>query len=93
MAKDELKVSLLFEIALAEITAPAEERRNATALYNPTTLGELPLLDGLPPSWTEYVQNLFHGKSITDWHKRFQQRFQWFESSHRRYENIDFRLH
>ena len=60
-AKDELKESLLFEISLAELTAPAEERRNATALYNPTTLAEMPHLEGLPPSWTQYIQNLFEG--------------------------------
>jgi len=30
--------------SLAEITAPAEERRNATTLYNPTTLDEMPHL-------------------------------------------------
>ena len=38
-AKEELKESLLFEIEMANITTPAEERRNATTLYNPTTLG------------------------------------------------------
>jgi membrane metallo-endopeptidase-like protein 1 len=58
-ANEELKESLLFEIDLANITVPSEERRNATALYNPTTLGALPSLEGLPPSWTEYVQKLF----------------------------------
>ena len=38
-ANEELKESLLFEIEMANITTPAEERRNATTLYNPTTLG------------------------------------------------------
>ena len=38
-AKEELKESLLFEIEMAKITTPVEERRNATTLYNPTTLG------------------------------------------------------
>jgi len=58
-AKKDLKESLMFEIDLANITVPSEERRNATALYNPTTLGALPSLEGLPPSWTEYIQKLF----------------------------------
>jgi hypothetical protein len=40
---------------------PTEERHNATTLYNPTTLGELPTLEGLPPSWTDYVWTLFEG--------------------------------
>ncbi len=58
----ELKEMLDFEISLANILTPSEERRNATTLYNPTTLGELPTLEGLPPSWTEYVRTLFEGK-------------------------------
>jgi len=57
-AKSELKKSLLFEISLANITAPKEERRNASVLYNPTTLGAVPTFPNLPPSWTEYVQTL-----------------------------------
>jgi len=41
VAESELKESLLFEIELAtDILKPKEERRNATLLYNPTTLGE-----------------------------------------------------
>ncbi len=56
-AKNELKESLLFEISLANINAPKEERRNASALYNPTTLGAIPTFDNMPP-WTEYVQTL-----------------------------------
>jgi membrane metallo-endopeptidase-like protein 1 len=58
-ALNELKESLLFEISLANITVPKEERQNASVLYNPTTLGELPNLDVLPPSWVTYVQTLF----------------------------------
>jgi len=50
---------LLFEISLANITVPKEERRNASVLYNPTTLGKLPILEALPPSWVTYVQTLF----------------------------------
>jgi len=58
-ALKELKESLLFEIGLANITVPKEERRNASVLYNPTTLGELPILEALPPSWVTYIQILF----------------------------------
>ena len=57
-AKVELKESLLFEISLAHVTTPKEERRNDTLLYNPTTIEALPLLDGFPQSWTEYIQNI-----------------------------------
>jgi len=53
----ELKESLFFEISLANITVPKEERLNASVLYNPTTLGELPILEGLPPSWVDYLQS------------------------------------
>ena len=58
VAKAELKESLLFEISLANINAPKEERRNASVLYNPTTLGAVPTFDELPPSWVEYVQTI-----------------------------------
>jgi len=58
VAKEELKESLLFEINLAYINVAKEERRNLSKIYHPTTLGELPIFEGLPPSWTEYVQKL-----------------------------------
>jgi membrane metallo-endopeptidase-like protein 1 len=57
-AKAEMKESLLFEISLAHVTTPKEERRNETLLYNPTTIEALPHLDGFPPSWTDYIQNI-----------------------------------
>jgi predicted metalloendopeptidase len=55
---------LLFEINLARILTPREERRNATLLYNPITLGEMKTYDELPPSWTEYFQNLFRNTDM-----------------------------
>jgi len=58
-ALNELKESLSFEISLANITVPKEEKRNSTLLYNPTTLGELPILEALPPSWVTYLQTMF----------------------------------
>ena len=65
-AKEQLKESLLLEISLANLSAPREERRDATKLYNPTTLGELDTdLDweehfGRPESWREYIEGLIY---------------------------------
>lgn len=65
-AKDELKESLLFEIALAKISKPKNERRNADLLYNPSTLDELPFYDGFPPSWTNFVQTILNETEDTN---------------------------
>jgi membrane metallo-endopeptidase-like protein 1 len=65
-AKAELKESLLFEIALANISKPKNERRNADSLYNPTTLEELPKYDGFPPSWTNFVQTILNETEDTN---------------------------
>ncbi len=59
-AETELMDVLKLEIALVNISAAREQRRNKTALYNPTTLGEFSSKPGLPPSWTAYVQNLMN---------------------------------
>jgi predicted metalloendopeptidase len=58
-AKTELKQVVEFEIKLANISAPREERRNDTLLYNPTTLGEIKSGPGLPESWTAYIQDVY----------------------------------
>jgi membrane metallo-endopeptidase-like protein 1 len=58
-AKTELKLALEFEIKLANISTPREERRDGSKLYNPTTLGNMKTGPGLPESWTTYVQDLF----------------------------------
>ena len=63
-AESELKESLLFEIELANILTPREERRNATLLYNPTTVGELRTYEELPPSWLEYFQTIFEVSDV-----------------------------
>ena len=56
-AKTELLESLTFEIKLANASLPREERRNASKLYHPMTLGELsqeiPIIE-----WTQYVNNV-----------------------------------
>ncbi|XP_031634008.1 neprilysin-2-like isoform X2 [Contarinia nasturtii] len=57
LAERELKESLEFEMKLANISLPSEERRNYTALYNPHTLRELqqkyPYVQ-----WIEYINAL-----------------------------------
>ena len=58
-AEAELEKSVKFEVDLAMITMPMEERRNATKRYNPTTAGAAKTYPGLPPSWTTYLQTLF----------------------------------
>jgi hypothetical protein len=63
-AKSQLKDALMFEISLANLSAPREERRDANKLYNPTTLGDLDseankvAEPAHPPSWQEYVAGL-----------------------------------
>ncbi len=83
VAESELKESLLFEIELAtDILKPKEERRNATLLYNPTTLGELKSYEELPPSWTDYFKALFENTDnieITDNEKIVVTNFEYFE--------------
>lgn len=64
-AEEELRKSLDFEFALAHITVPREERRNATFLYNPTTIGELPVYEGLPDPWLDYFEGIFEGTNVT----------------------------
>lgn len=65
-AEVELKESLLFEIKLANISLPAEERRNITKLYNKMTLGEVSKLAPDIP-WVTYVNNLLRaaGHQVT----------------------------
>ena len=68
-ATEELKQSLLFEIALANISSPKSERRDPNKLYNPVTLKELDedkyKLEGAaqPPSWVNYVQGILQDAS------------------------------
>ncbi|KRT85835.1 Peptidase, partial [Oryctes borbonicus] len=56
-AKKELSESLDFEIKLANISLPNEERRNATALYNAMTIKELQTRYQSIP-WLEYINTL-----------------------------------
>ncbi|XP_058117957.1 neprilysin-2-like [Anopheles ziemanni] len=59
-AKQELLESLNFEMALANISLPREERRNITALYNPITVKEFQ--QRYPHTeWIEYINALLKG--------------------------------
>eukprot|EP00095_Tigriopus_kingsejongensis_P003378 maker-scaffold153_size302544-snap-gene-2.17 protein:Tk03378 transcript:maker-scaffold153_size302544-snap-gene-2.17-mRNA-1 annotation:"PREDICTED: neprilysin-2" len=63
--KTELKDSLLFEIRLANISAPREERRDRTKLYNKKLLGEMETLTGHPESWIDFINSIITGPSIS----------------------------
>ena len=56
--REELEKSLDFEVELAMITEPAEDRRNMSKRYNPTTTGMAKTYPGLPDSWTSFVGDL-----------------------------------
>ena len=63
-AMTELKESLLFEIALANISTSKQDRRDPNKLYNPVTIGELDEdkfgLNGAgqPASWLEHIAGM-----------------------------------
>ena len=65
----ELKQSLMFEIRLANMSAPKSERRDKNKLYHPATLKELDDdkygLQGVsqPPSWVDYFQEFLQDAS------------------------------
>jgi len=54
VAEHEMKKALEFELKLAEISLPREERRNETALYNPMTIREAQNIYPVLP-WVEYI--------------------------------------
>ncbi|KAI5630580.1 VLP3p-5, transcript variant X2 [Venturia canescens] len=56
-ALTELKESLAFEMNLAKISVPDEERRNVTKLYNPMTVSELTNKYPTIP-WREYLSKM-----------------------------------
>ncbi|XP_018915735.2 neprilysin-2 isoform X2 [Bemisia tabaci] len=56
-AVKELRESLDFEIALANISLPMEQRRNATAMYNPMSIDDLQRKFPSIP-WLEYINTL-----------------------------------
>ena len=57
-AESELRAVVELEIKLANATLPREKRRNSTLLYNPFILGEYEVLEGHPPSWSDYIDKI-----------------------------------
>ncbi|GJQ69914.1 Nep2 [Trypoxylus dichotomus] len=64
-AKKDLSESLEFEMKLANISLPNEERRNATALYNAMTIRELQVKYQSIP-WLEYINTLLAPDTVID---------------------------
>ncbi|KAK3870388.1 hypothetical protein Pcinc_024381 [Petrolisthes cinctipes] len=57
---------LAFEIALAGITTPSEERRSIERMYNPMTVAELSQITaGSDIDWVQMLSNMFSATSIT----------------------------
>ena len=60
----QLKRSLMFEMALANLSTPMQDRRDPNQKYNPTTVGDLDreqhkaIEPAHPPSWQAYLQRL-----------------------------------
>jgi len=63
-AETELKESLLFELKLAEMTSPREERRNKTRLNNPMTITQA---SALYPDydWVDHINNILDNQEVT----------------------------
>jgi len=53
----DIKETIKFEIELAKISLPREERRDASRLYNPMKVSELTSLDPTTP-WLEYINTI-----------------------------------
>lgn len=62
-AVKELKESLDFEISLAKISLPLEERRDAAKLYNPMSIADLQKKFPSIP-WQEYLNKLLNPLTI-----------------------------
>jgi len=54
---NDIKENIKFEIELAKISLPREERRDASRLYNPMKVSELTNLDPTTP-WLEYINTI-----------------------------------
>jgi len=63
-AKEQMLETLLFEIKLAEISVPREERRNKSLLYNPMPISQLSELDPHTP-WLEYINTVLSQDIVT----------------------------
>jgi len=67
-AQNDLRESIKFEMSLAEISLPKEERRNVTALTNPMSVDELQKRFPTIP-WVEYITGIIStpGIKIAPW--------------------------
>ncbi|CAA9997945.1 unnamed protein product [Nesidiocoris tenuis] len=61
VAKEEMMKSLEFEMALANMSLPSEERRDPEKLYNRMTIGEMQIKFPTIP-WFEYFRNILPSK-------------------------------
>ena len=66
VAEKEMEEAIRFEISLAEISTPREERRDKTKLYNPVRLGDFESLENHPENWREFVDDVIKFQEITD---------------------------
>eukprot|EP00094_Tigriopus_californicus_P012658 TCALIF_12236-PA protein Name:"Similar to Mmel1 Membrane metallo-endopeptidase-like 1 (Mus musculus)" AED:0.04 eAED:0.04 QI:0/0.66/0.25/0.75/1/1/4/0/771 len=62
--QQELKESLELEIDLALISAPREERRDRTKMYNKFLAKDIESLPGHPPSWASFIDTLIFDQTI-----------------------------
>ena len=65
-AEKDMEEAIRFEISLAEIAAPREERRDKTKLYNPVRLGNFESLENHPKNWTKFVDDVIMSQNISD---------------------------
>lgn len=65
LASRDMTDVLNFEIQLANITLPREERRDNSKLYNKMEVGDLSQLDPNTP-WLEYINTLLAGLAVVD---------------------------
>ena len=65
-AKKDMEEAIRFEISLAKIATPREERRDETKLYNPVRLGNFESRKNHPKNWTEFVNDVIMFQNITE---------------------------
>jgi len=64
-ARERMEKVLQFERRLALASAPREETRDANKLYNPVTLDQLEVGEGLPENWKSHVEAII-GVELAD---------------------------
>ncbi|XP_068224431.1 neprilysin-1-like [Palaemon carinicauda] len=63
--EEEVKATFEFEMALANITTPDEERRDSARMYNDMTVAELNTLTGGFINWQEMLSSMFSTAGIS----------------------------